>query len=143
MIGFPLMRRRRTNFFNLVCREYFRDRPRGEFLTRGAALSSQGGGGNVGNAGRTTGVEGRGGDGRGAAGGGGHNDYGSAQRYMAVAAASQAARLGRNLSSEKLGNGGGGGGGQSEQQQQQQRQRNPTILRKSEFFGCMCIPVVC
>jgi hypothetical protein len=46
---------------------------------------------------------------------------------MAVAAASQAARLGRNLSSEKL-------VGQPEQQQQQ-RQRNPTILRKSKCFS--------
>ena len=96
-----------TLFMHNFRREYFRDRPRGEFLTRGAALSSQSGGGG---AGRSAGVETRGGDGRGATGGagGGHSDYGSTQRYMAVAAASQAARLGRNLSSEKL------GGGQSE-----------------------------
>jgi hypothetical protein len=40
-----------------------------------------------------------------------------------AAAASQAARLGRNLSSEKL----------VSQPEQQQRQRHPTILRKSEF----------
>jgi hypothetical protein len=102
------------------CREYFRDRPRGEFLTRGAALSSQGGnnGGGAGGGGRTA-AESR--DGRGGATAGGH-DYGSNQRYMA-AAASQAARLGRNLSSEKL----------VSQPEQQQRQRHPTILRKSEF----------
>jgi hypothetical protein len=73
-------------------------------------------------------MEGRGSEGRGGASSGGHGDYGSSQRYMAVAAASQAARLGRNLSSEKL-------VGQPEQQQQQQRQRNPTILRKSKCFG--------
>ncbi len=72
-------------------------------------------------------MEGRGSEGRGGASSGGHGDYGSSQRYMAVAAASQAARLGRNLSSEKL-------VGQQEQQQQQ-RQRNPTILRKSKCFS--------
>jgi hypothetical protein len=38
---------------------------------------------------------------------------------------SQAARLGRNLSNEKLVN--------QQPEQQQQRQRNPTILRKSKW----------
>jgi len=66
-------------------REYYRDRPRGEFLTRGAALSSQ----NTTQPGRLA-----------------QQDYG---RYNTQT------RLGRNLSSEKLG---------------QERARNPTILRK-------------
>ena len=104
-------------------REYYRDRPRGEFLTRGAALSSQAQQVNTGQVGthqpsRTT-----------------HEPtYGATRRqpqphdqhsnYMSGAQAAQAqhvqARLGRNISSEKIG---------------QQERRNPTILRKSRKYS--------
>merc|ERR1719500_2692859 len=85
-------------------REYYRDRPRGEFLTRGAALSSQQ---------PAT-----------------HRDFPGEQRRYAAAPGGQPAqqqqgsgqqgsRIGRNLSSEKLGSSG-----------QENLRRNPTILRK-------------
>ena len=98
-------------------REYYRDRPRGEFLTRGAALSSQAqqvSTGQVGNHPTSRGSH--------------EPTYGTTRRqthdphsqYMSgaqVQAAQHAqARLGRNVSSEKIG---------------QQERRNPTILRKS------------
>merc|ERR1712054_86986 len=96
-------------------REYYRDRPRGEFLTRGAALSSQAQQANTSQVGshpnnRTS-----------------HEPtYGATRRqhdqhnqYMAGAQAAQVqhaqARIGRNVSNEKIG---------------QQERRNPTILRK-------------
>ena len=93
-------------------REYYRDRPRGEFLTRGAALSSQAGPGQ--------------GSSRAAA----HEaTYGSlaGRRQQADISQSQpqpgyqqvsstaVARIGRNASSEKIATA-----------------RNPTILRKSK-----------
>merc|ERR1719500_496216 len=83
-------------------REYYRDRPRGEFLTRGAALSSQQPPS--------------------------HRDFPGEQRRYAAPGGQQAqqqgsgqqgSRIGRNLSSEKLGSGG-----------QENLRRNPTILRK-------------
>merc|ERR1719278_968343 len=86
-------------------REYYRDRPRGEFLTRGAALSSQ-------------------------QQPPGHREFpGEQRRYAAPGggqqaqqqqgSAQQGSRIGRNLSSEKLGSSG-----------QENLRRNPTILRK-------------
>ena len=93
-------------------REYYRDRPRGEFLTRGAALSSQAGA-----------VAGAGaGSSRAAA----HEPtYGSSAarrpqaeltqpQYQQVSSTA-VARIGRNASSEKIA-----------------ATRNPTILRKSK-----------
>ena len=106
-------------------REYYRDRPRGEFLTRGAALSSQQSAAAANVAARAAAVgqhppeptygSVQGGGRRG--GGGGQHDLTHAQ-YQQVAAgqhAAAAARLGRNVSSEKI-----------------STPRNPTILRKSK-----------
>ena len=109
-------------------REYYRDRPRGEFLTRGAALSSQQSAAAANVAARaaavgqhptepTYGVTG--GGRRGGGGQPGGHDLTHAQ-YQQVAAgqhaqhAAAAARLGRNVSNEKI-----------------STPRNPTILRKS------------
>ena len=92
-------------------REYYRDRPRGEFLTRGAALSSQAGAGPVAGSSRATAHE---------------PTYGtsaarrpqaelSQPQYQQVSSTAVAARIGRNASSEKIATA-----------------RNPTILRKSK-----------
>ena len=91
-------------------REYYRDRPRGEFLTRGAALSSQSGAGAAAGASRAAAHE---------------PTYGSSGTRRQQAELSQpqyqqvsstaVARIGRNASSEKIATA-----------------RNPTILRKSK-----------
>jgi len=96
-------------------REYYRDRPRGEFLTRGAALSSQAQQANTGQVGShpnnrtshepTYGATRRQHD--------QHNQYMSGAQTAQVQHAQ--ARIGRNVSNEKIG---------------QQERRNPTILRK-------------
>jgi len=87
-------------------REYYRDRPRGEFLTRGAALSSQ----------QPPPAAHRDfpGEQRRYAGG-----QGGGQQAQQQGGGQQGSRIGRNLSSEKLGGGG-----------QENLRRNPTILRK-------------
>jgi len=105
-------------------REYYRDRPRGEFLTRGAALSSQAQQVSTGQVGAhpssrtshepTYGATRRQPHDQ-------HSQYMSGAQAQAQAQAAQAAqhaqaRLNRNISSEKIG--------------QQQERRNPTILRK-------------
>ena len=94
-------------------REYYRDRPRGEFLTRGAALSSQAGAGPGG--GRPAGHEGT--YGSSAAGRRQQPEISGAQSgpgYQQVSSTA-VARIGRNASSEKIATA-----------------RNPTILRKSK-----------
>ena len=94
-------------------REYYRDRPRGEFLTRGAALSSQAGAGPGG--GRPAGHEGT--YGSSAASRRQQPEISGAQSgpgYQQVSSTA-VARIGRNASSEKIATA-----------------RNPTILRKSK-----------
>ena len=100
-------------------REYYRDRPRGEFLTRGAALSSQQ---SVASQQRHEPTYGSTGAGRRqqqqqqAGHDMGHHQYQQVAAGQHAAQHAAAARLGRNVSSEKI-----------------SQSRNPTILRKSKF----------
>ena len=90
-------------------REYYRDRPRGEFLTRGAALSSQAGPGGPGTSRAAHEPT------YGSSGASRRPQPDLAQPQYQQVSSTAIARIGRNASSEKIATA-----------------RNPTILRKSK-----------